>query len=295
MRRGAQSAEEVECISIYFILNVKTGVLGVRGCTTALCVRDSGGVLEQAKALIGQSVQIAVLTGAGISTDSGIPDFRGPNGLWRHDDNAKKASHISTYTRDPEVRAINWQHRADGDLWANVAPNAGHRALVQLERQGKLSCLITQNVDGLHQMAGSSPEVVIEVHGTTRQVMCLDCDYRDDIEVVLDRVRAGEPDPRCGQCGGILKSATVSFGQNLDRNLLARAQEAAASCEVFMAIGTSLEVFPINETVQIASRFGAEVIIVNGEPTAFDSMASLVVRGEISELLPQLVEHGSTP
>ncbi|MEM9200836.1 MAG: Sir2 family NAD-dependent protein deacetylase [Actinomycetota bacterium] len=245
--------------------------------------------IAAARALVDTATAVTVLTGAGISTDSGIPDFRGPNGLWTKDPAAEKASNISHYVRDPEVRKTNWARRASGELWANVEPNRGHDALVELERRGKLHTLITQNVDELHQRAGTSPDKVVEIHGTTRKVGCLECEYRDDMEVALDRVRAGEADPSCPLCGGILKSATISFGQNLVADDLQRAQQAAAECDLYLAVGTSLAVFPINETVKIAHHSGAKIVILNGEPTHFDPIADVVLHAGISETLPLIV------
>ncbi|MEO0493532.1 MAG: Sir2 family NAD-dependent protein deacetylase [Actinomycetota bacterium] len=245
--------------------------------------------IDTARLLIDEARAITVLTGAGISTDSGIPDFRGPNGLWTKDPAAEKASNINYYVGDPAVRRTNWARRAEGSLWANVEPNDGHRALVELERREKLHTLITQNVDELHQRAGSSPGRVVEIHGTTRKVACLECDYRDDMEVVLDRVRAGEADPPCPNCGGILKSATISFGQSLIAQDLQRAERAAVECDLYLAVGTSLAVFPINETVKIAHQTGAKVVILNGEPTVFDPLADVVLHAGISQTLPPIV------
>ena len=232
---------------------------------------------------------MTVLTGAGISTDSGIPDFRGPNGIWTKDPAAEKASNIRYYVADPEVRRRNWARRAAGELWADVEPNIGHRALVHLEQRGKLHTLITQNVDELHQQAGNDPARVIEIHGTTRKVQCLECSYRTEMEVVLDRVRAGEDDPPCPECGGLLKSATVSFGQSLDPDDLERAETAAIECDLFMAVGTSLAVFPINQTLPFALAHGARVVIVNGEATPFDEAADVVLQRSISDVLPSIV------
>ncbi|MEM7140370.1 MAG: Sir2 family NAD-dependent protein deacetylase [Actinomycetota bacterium] len=244
---------------------------------------------EIAKDLIAAAGSVAVLTGAGISTDSGIPDFRGPNGLWTKNPAAEKASNIRFYVNDPEVRKANWAARATGELWANVEPNIGHHALVHLEEQGKLHTLITQNVDELHQRAGSSPERVVEVHGTTRKVQCLSCEYRDNMEEAIARVRAGEEDPACPLCGGLLKSATVSFGQSLDPEDLRRADVAARECDLFLAVGTSLAVFPINETVPVAKASGARIVIINGERTEMDQLADVVVNAQIAEALPAIV------
>jgi NAD-dependent deacetylase len=241
-----------------------------------------------ARGLVDAAERVTVLTGAGISTDSGLPDFRGPKGLWTRDPAAEKASNIDVYVSDPEVRRSNWARRASGALWADVEPNRGHGALVHLERRGKLHLLITQNVDELHQRSGSDPGRVVEIHGTTRKVQCLACDYRDDIEVALERVRAGEEDPECPLCGWILKSATVSFGQSLNPVDLDRAERASTECDLFLAVGTTLAVSPINRTAVIAVHSGARLVIVNGEPTEFDSLADVLVRGSISEVLPTI-------
>ena len=232
--------------------------------------------------------RICVLTGAGISTDSGIPDYRGPNGVWTRDPDAEKLVTLSYYVADPDIRRRAWQMRRDlqdGD----VRPNAGHRAVADLERQGRLLALITQNVDGLHQAAGSSPELVLEVHGTVHAVECLSCADRTTMRSALDRVDAGEPDPACLRCGGILKSATVSFGQELDERVLAAAAEAAADCDVFLAVGTSLQVWPVAGLTEIAAASGARVVVVNAEPTPFDDLADLVVREPIGTALPRLL------
>ena len=242
-----------------------------------------------ARRLVDGAERITVLTGAGISTDSGLPDFRGPQGLWTRDPAAERASNIDVYVTDPDVRRQNWARRAEGSLWADVAPNRGHEALVHLERRGKLQVLITQNVDELHQRAGSDPSLVVEIHGTTRKIQCLSCDYRDEMETVLDRVRAGEADPPCPRCGWILKSATVSFGQSLDPGDLLRSEQASVDCDLFLAVGTSLAVSPINRTALIAAHAGAGVVIVNGEPTELDSIADVLVRGSISEVMPAIV------
>ena len=246
----------------------------------------AAGAVAAARRMIDAAERVTVLTGAGISTDSGLPDFRGPKGLWTRDPAAERASNINVYVSDPEVRRSNWARRASGALWADVEPNRGHEALVHLGERDKLHLLITQNVDELHQRAGSDPERVVEIHGTTRKVQCLACDYRDDMEVALERVRAGESDPECPVCGWILKSATVSFGQSLDPADLDRAERASTECDLFLAVGTTLAVSPINRTAPVAVRSGARLVIVNGEATEFDSLADVLVRGSISEVLP---------
>jgi NAD-dependent deacetylase len=230
-----------------------------------------------------------VLTGAGISTDSGIPDFRGPQGVWTRNPEAEKQSTIQHYVADPDVRKRAWRSRLESPAWA-AQPNAGHRALVALERRGKLDLLITQNIDGLHQAAGSSPERVVEVHGTMREVVCLACGQRAPMERALARVRAGEDDPPCRTCGGILKSATISFGQSLVPEDLRRAEQAARRCDLMLAIGTKLSVWPVAGVVPAAKDAGARVVIVNAEPTDMDSLADAVLRGAIGDILPRLVE-----
>ncbi len=246
------------------------------------------GDLEQAQGWLTAAARVVVLTGAGISTDSGIADFRGPNGVWTKDPAAEKASHISHYVSDPAVRERAWRSRASSPTWS-ATPNAGHRALVALEASGRLHTLVTQNIDGLHQAAGSDPALVVEIHGTMREVLCLTCGDRGPMQAALDRVRGGEADPPCLVCGGMLKSATISFGQSLVPVDLERALQAARSCDLLLAVGSTLSVFPIADAVPLAVAGGARVIIVNGSPTAMDDLADVVLAGSISELLPALV------
>jgi NAD-dependent deacetylase len=232
--------------------------------------------------------RITVLTGAGISTDSGIPDYRGPNGVWTRDPDAEKLVTLSYYLGEPDIRRKSWLMRREFE-GLDVRPNAGHGALVDLERQGRLRALVTQNVDGLHQAAGSTPERVLEIHGTVHEVECLGCRNRTTMRSALDRVDAGEQDPACLECGGILKSATISFGQLLDPAVIAAAAEAAADCDVLLAVGTSLAVHPAAGLVDIAVGSGARVVVVNAEPTPYDDVADLVVREPIGVALPRLV------
>jgi NAD-dependent deacetylase len=228
------------------------------------------------------------LTGAGISTDSGIPDFRGPQGVWTRNPEAEKMATIQHYMADPDVRNRAWQSRLESPAWL-AKPNDGHRALVELEHRGKLDTLITQNVDGLHQAAGSSPERVVEVHGTMREVVCMACGERAAMERALSRVRAGEEDPACRTCGGILKSATISFGQALVERDMRRAQDAARHCDLILAIGSTLAVYPVAGVVPVAKEAGARVVIVNAQPTEMDFLADAVLRGSITAILPRLV------
>jgi NAD-dependent deacetylase len=244
--------------------------------------------LARIAAWVSSSDRITVLTGAGISTDSGIPDYRGPNGAWTKDPAAQRLVDIRWYLADPEVRRQAWQERLHHPAW-RASPGPGHRALAALERAGKLRALITQNIDGLHQAAGSSPSIVIEVHGTIHRCRCLECGYETAMQAQLDRVRTGDPDPPCQRCGGIQRSATIAFGQALDPDVHRRVREAAATCRLFLAVGTSLGVQPAARLCALALEAGAQLIIVNAEPTPYDNLAEAVVRGPIGEVLPAIV------
>ena len=245
--------------------------------------------LADAKHLIASAQRVVALTGAGMSTDSGIPDFRGPRGVWTLNPKAERMSDIRYYTADPEVRHLSWQSRLAHPAWT-AEPNAGHRALASFEARGRLHALITQNIDGLHQRAGHSPARVIEVHGTLHAVVCLSCGRREPMTAALDRVRAGEEDPPCERCGGILKSDTISFGQPLVPEVIDRAMRAAAEADCLIAIGSSLQVYPIAAAVPAAKANGASLIIVNAEPTPFDEIADARCGGSISEVLPEILD-----
>ena len=250
---------------------------------------------ERVRAWVEEARRVVVLTGAGISTESGIPDFRGPQGVWTRDPQAEKLSDIRYYVADPEIRCKSWQSRLHHPAWA-ARPNAGHAAIVALERRGKLHALITQNIDGLHQQAGNSPERVIEVHGTVHAVVCLSCGWKGPMQATLERVRGGEPDPGCTRCGGILKSDTISFGQALVPEVIDRAMHAVAQSDLFIAVGTSLQVYPIAGSVSVARRAGARVVIVNAEPTPYDGIADAVLRGAIGDTLPGILAgDGAVP
>ncbi|HEX2850472.1 MAG TPA: Sir2 family NAD-dependent protein deacetylase [Acidimicrobiales bacterium] len=245
--------------------------------------------IDEVREWVRAARSITVLTGAGISTDSGIPDFRGPNGVWTKNPAAEKASNISYYLADPEVRKASWRRRLESTLLAEARPNVGHLALVELERRGQLNALITQNIDGLHHAAGHSPDKVIEIHGSAREVVCMECGERAPMERALERVRAGEDDPPCRSCGGILKSATISFGQSLVSRDIERAEQAAATCDLLLAIGSTLTVVPAAYAVPIAAQNGARIAIVNAEETAYDHVADAVLRGPIAEIVPAIV------
>jgi NAD-dependent deacetylase len=243
--------------------------------------------IDDVRRWLGEASRVVALTGAGISTDSGIPDFRGPQGVWTKNPKAEKLSDIRYYMADPEVRKLAWQSRMEHTAW-KAKPNTGHLALVELEKRGKLHALITQNIDELHQMAGNSADKVIEVHGTMRKVVCMNCSMTAPMQKALDRVRAGEEDPPCRDCGGILKSATISFGQQLVPEVIDAALRAAAKADVFLAIGSTLQVYPVAGAVPLARGAGARIVIINAEPTQFDDIADAVFREPISQVLPQI-------
>ncbi|MFG3320129.1 NAD-dependent deacetylase [Streptomyces sp. NPDC048171] len=231
---------------------------------------------------------VAILSGAGVSTDSGIPDYRGPNGLWRRDPEAEKLVTYEYYMGDPEIRRRSWlMRRANRTLGAE--PNAAHRAVAELERSGVPVRVITQNVDGLHQLAGLSARKVLELHGTALSYVCTGCRVRGPMADALARVDAGEDDPPCLECGGILKSATVMFGERLDPMVMGEALAISKACQVFVAVGTSLQVQPAAGLAGVAADHGARLVIVNAEPTPYDDMADEVVRAPIGTALPELL------
>jgi NAD-dependent deacetylase len=243
------------------------------------------------RAWIAEAARITVLTGAGISTDSGIPDFRGPNGVWTRNPAAEKTATLQHYLADPEVRREAWQNRLRTPAW-QARPNAGHHAVVDLERHGRLHAVVTQNVDGLHQRAGNNPDLVIEVHGTIWWTRCWDCGDRRPMDATLDRVRAGEADPPCLVCGGILKSDTISFGQNLVPEVIDRAMRVSDDCDLLLAVGSTLSVYPAANCVPRAQAGGARIVIVNADATEMDGLADAVLNGPIGEILPALVATG---
>lgn len=249
---------------------------------------DERQTIEKVAGWLRASSATVVLTGAGISTESGIPDFRGPQGVWTRDPEAERRATIQYYLANRDARVASWKNRRNSPL-LDAQPNAGHHALADLERKGRLQTLITQNVDSLHLKAGTSLSRLIEIHGTVRDFVCMGCGERGPIERVMARVDAGEDDPPCRTCGGILKSATISFGQNLVAEDLERAQLAASNCDVFMAIGTSLAVTPVAWLPRYALQAGARLVIVNAEPTPYDQAADALLRGQIGDVVPAIV------
>ena len=229
-----------------------------------------------------------MLTGAGISTDSGIPDYRGPEGVWTKNPKAEQISNINHYVADPEVRRLAWQRRLHSPAW-HATPNSGHEAVRRLHATGRVLAVVTQNIDELHQKSGIPGDDVVEVHGTIHWSICWECGDRLPMAATLERVSAGEADPPCRECGGILKSDTISFGQSLVPEVILRAMSAAESCELLLAIGSTLSVSPVNQMIPRARAAGARVVIINGEPTGMDHFASAVIHGRIAEVLPPLV------
>ncbi|MFV0317019.1 MAG: SIR2 family NAD-dependent protein deacylase [Microthrixaceae bacterium] len=250
---------------------------------------DSGTALDAAQRVLSSVGSIAVLTGAGISTDAGIPDFRGPDGLWTKNPGAERAANIETFLTDPEARRASWRMRLDSRL-VQAEPTAGHDALVDLERRGALAGLVTQNIDGLHQKAGTSADLLTEVHGSIAGYACTVCGAGGPIEGVLDRVRAGDEDPSCAHCGGILKTTVVMFGEMLPEGAMERAMEVVDGADAFLAVGTTLEVSPVNSMAIRARQRGIPVVVVNRGETMADSFAEVKVDGSISEALPLILD-----
>ena len=221
-----------------------------------------------------------VFTGAGVSTESGIPDFRSPGGVWSR----TKPILYEEYLRDPEARLAYWRQRAETHLqFGNAQPNVAHRAFARWEELGRIRGVITQNIDGLHQLAGSKN--VLELHGTARQVACIECNARYDAQEMLDRFRQSQSVPTCARCGGLTKHATISFGQTLPPDVLRTAIRWAREADLLLAIGSSLVVSPAAELPAIAKESGARLVIINGEPTPLDGLADAVVRGSIGEVI----------
>jgi NAD-dependent deacetylase len=233
---------------------------------------------------------VTVLTGAGISTDSGIPDFRGARGIWTLNPGAQQMSTYQVYVADPEVRRRSWRSRGEHPAW-RAEPNAAHRALAELASSAIDTWIITQNIDGLHQKAGTAAERVIELHGTMFSVVCVSCGDRSPMAGALARVEAGEEDPDCLRCGGILKSATVMFGQRLDPGVFYRAEQAARRCDLFLAIGSTLTVEPAASLCGVAARAGAPLVIVNADVTPYDGLAAEVIREPIGAAVPRIVRQ----
>ncbi len=242
--------------------------------------------LEQIRSWLDRADRVVGFSGAGISTESGIPDFRSPNGVWA----TNRIIEFDEFVNSHEGRVEYWRQKCLA--WPEMRaaePNAGHLAFVDLHRRGKLAALITQNIDGLHQRAGLPPEIVHEIHGTTLEAACLDCGDRISSDEACERVAAGDLAPLCRLCGGLLKPATISLGQPMPADVVRAAELAARSCDVFVTVGSSLVVYPAAALPVAAKRSGAKLIIVNRDPTPLDQAADAVLRGEIGQVLPALL------
>lgn len=234
-------------------------------------------------------MNVVFLTGAGISTAAGIPDFRGPQGVWTRDPHAELTSTLSWYLGDEDVRRKAWLMRAEASVW-DKEPTHAHRAIAGFANSVDVSAVITQNVDGLHQAAGSDPARVLEVHGSARSWRCEGCAATGPMGEAVARVRAGEPDPRCVGCGGIIRAMTILFEEALDSAVIDAAHTAATQCDVMVAVGTGLSVYPVAGLFPLAAQHGARTIIVNAEETPFDAMADEIIGGDLQEALPALLE-----
>ena len=244
--------------------------------------------VERARAMIQEAPNVVILTGAGVSTDSGIPDFRGPQGVWTKNPLAEKMSDIRFYMSDPEVRRLAWQSRLQHPA-LTAAPNIAHDAIASFEQTGQLTSLVTQNIDGLHQAAGNTPSKVIEIHGTIHRVVCMSCQKKTRMKDELTRVSGGDLDPSCLDCNGILKSDTISFGQSLDESKITMAFDYVKNSDLLLCIGTTLQVFPIAGVVDVAKAAGAKLIIVNNQETQYDDVADGVLRDSINEVIPLIL------
>jgi NAD-dependent deacetylase len=239
--------------------------------------------------LIASAQRILLVTGAGVSTRAGIPDYRGPNGVWR----TQRPVEFGDFLRSEDKRIEYWgQKLASSEALAQATPTEVHRAAVRLEEVGKLEAIVTQNIDGLHSDAGSSKGIVVEVHGTAREASCLDCGARGPIEPFLDSFASTRRPPMCDECGGLIKPATISFGQALDALSIARATQAAERCDLVIALGSTLSVYPAAAIPLEAAQRGVPYVIVNLGPTDHDSLPSVALRIEedVAEAFPAAVE-----
>jgi NAD-dependent deacetylase len=241
---------------------------------------------ERLKEAIGAARRIVAFTGAGISTESGIPDFRSPGGIWTK----YKPIYFDDFMASDEMRREAWRRKfATDETMLKAEPNAGHRALAKLVEQGRMSAIITQNVDGLHQRSGVPDSKVIELHGNTTYATCLDCGQRYDLEPIRKAFLGADELPVCEKCDGIVKTATISFGQAMPEIQMVRAQDEATHCDLLIVLGSSLVVYPAAGFPQIARRTGAKLIILNRDPTDQDGEADLVIRAEIGPTLSRAV------
>jgi NAD-dependent deacetylase len=243
--------------------------------------------LDRAIELLRAKERLLAFTGAGVSTESGIPDFRGPDGVWTRVDPSEFT--FDKYVNRAETRIRSWEMRKQSGVF-EAKPNAAHRALVELWVAGKLSGVVTQNIDGLHQAAGLPDEAVVELHGNVQRVECLECEASWPTQVVIDRVDAGESDPHCAECGGLIKVSVISFGQAMPVPEMERASDLARRCDAVLAVGSTLSVYPAAYVPLEAKQTGSRYVIVNQGPTEQDHLADVIVEGAAGEVLPAIVE-----
>ena len=244
--------------------------------------------LQAARKLVSAASRIVGFTGAGISTESGVPDFRSPDGVWAQN----RTVDFQEFVASEAGRIEYWRQKAAAwPAMRDAQPNAGHRAFVELHKQGRLEALITQNIERLHQRSGLPADKVLELHGTTTEAVCLTCGDRITSDEACRRIEVGEKAPRCRRCDGFLKPATISFGQSMPHDVMVQAQVATETCDLLIAVGSSLVVAPAASIPRVARQAGARLIIVNRDPTPLDGIADAVVRGEIGAILPELVRR----
>lgn len=242
--------------------------------------------VEQLREMIGSAKRIVAFTGAGISTESGIPDFRSPGGIWTR----YKPIYFDDFMASDEMRRESWRRKfATDETMLKAEPNAGHRALARLVEQGRMSAIITQNVDGLHQRSGVPDSKVIELHGNSTYASCLDCGHRHELEPIRKDFLGSGKLPICIKCEGIVKTATISFGQAMPEIQMARAQDETMACDLFIVLGSSLVVYPAAGFPRIAKRRGARLVIVNREATDQDDAADMVIHAEIGPTMSRAI------
>lgn len=242
--------------------------------------------IDRLARMIGEASRMVAFTGAGISTESGIPDFRGPGGMW----SKYRPVPFDDFLRSDEARREAWRRKfATRDAIDQAAPNRGHRAIAALAAENKVSGVITQNIDGLHQLSGLPDDLIIELHGNTTYAVCLDCGERHELDAIWRAFAIDETPPLCGRCGGLVKNATISFGQPMPEAEMRRAETATLDCDLFLAIGSSLTVQPAAMFPLLAKQNGAKLVILNREPTALDGYADLVLNQEIGPTLGEAV------
>ena len=242
--------------------------------------------IERLKEAIDSARRIVAFTGAGISTESGIPDFRSPGGIWTR----YQPIYFDDFMVSEEMRRESWRRKfATDETMVKAEPNAGHRALAKLVEQGRMSAIITQNIDGLHQRSGVPDAKVIELHGNTTYASCLDCGHRHELEPIRKAFLGSGKLPLCEKCDGIVKTATISFGQAMPEIQMARAQDETMNCDLFIVLGSSLVVYPAAGFPHIAKRKGAKLVIVNREATDQDDDADLVIHAEIGPTMSKAV------